>query len=144
MTEVTFHFNAPDRLEYASRLLRKALRKGSRVAVAAPAATLSALDRVLWTFDPIEFVPHLLVRDAQAVAPRLRDTPVWLIERAEAAPHREVLVNLGEEPPAGFESYVKLIEIVSTDDAERRAARLRWKHYQTRGYAVQGHEVGGA
>ena len=30
MTEVQFHFNVPDRLVYACRLLRKALRSGAR------------------------------------------------------------------------------------------------------------------
>ena len=33
MTEVEFHVNVPDRLQYACRLLRKACRKGVRVAV---------------------------------------------------------------------------------------------------------------
>ena len=53
----------------------------------------------------------------------------------------EVLVNLGAEPPVGFESYAKLIEIVSTSDAEREAARSRWRHYAKRGYPIARHEV---
>ena len=31
MTDVAFHFNAPDKLAYACRLLRKAVGSGSRV-----------------------------------------------------------------------------------------------------------------
>jgi DNA polymerase-3 subunit chi len=53
-----------------------------------------------------------------------------------------VLVYLGDEPAEGFESYARLIEIVSTDEAEREAARRRWKHYAARGYAIQKHEAG--
>ena len=136
MTEVQFHFNVADRLVYACRLLRKAVRSGTRVAVTAPPATLTRLDRALWTFDPQEFLPHLLVRAGEPVPPRLRRTPVWLVERADLAAQHTVLVYLGEQPAEGFESFSRLIEIVSTDPAEREAARLRWKHYAGRGYAI--------
>ena len=57
------------------------------------------------------------------------------------AVHHEVLVNLGDDAPAGFESYARLIEIVSTDPADRATARARWKHYAARGYPIQRHEV---
>jgi DNA polymerase-3 subunit chi len=144
MTEVLFHFNVPDRLLYACRLLRKAVRSGSGVAVSAPAPTLARLDRALWTFEAQEFVPHLLLRAGEMAAPRLQRTPIWLVERAEQAAHHPVLVHLGDEPAEGFESFDRLIEIVSTDPAERDAARRRWKHYAARGYAIERHEVGGA
>ncbi|WP_280150378.1 DNA polymerase III subunit chi [Piscinibacter sp. XHJ-5] len=143
MTEVQFHFNVPDRLLYACRLLRKALRSGAAgVAVSGPGDTLGRLDRTLWTFEPQEFIPHVLLRGGETLAPRLRRTPIWLVERAELAAHHPVLVHLGEEPAAGFESFGRLIEIVSTDDDERAAARRRWKHYAGRGYAIQKFEVG--
>ncbi|MEO6407552.1 MAG: DNA polymerase III subunit chi [Burkholderiaceae bacterium] len=144
MTEIAFHFNVPDRLAYACRLLRKATRQGARVAVTAPLATLRGLDRALWIFEPEEFVAHALLPAGAAAPERLAPTPVWLAERADdvAAVH-EVLVNLGSETPPGFERYARLIEIVGTDEAERAAARSRWKHYAARGYALQGHEASG-
>lgn len=141
MTEVSFHFNVPDRSGYACRLLRKAARAGARVVVTAESAELVGLDRLLWIFDPIEFLPHLLHRRGAAVPDRLRDTPLWLTEDAAAAPHRHVLVNLGFEVPAGFESFERVIEIVSADADDRAAARMRWKHYAARGYSIQKHEV---
>jgi DNA polymerase-3 subunit chi len=58
------------------------------------------------------------------------------------APHHDVLVNLGQATPDGFESFARLIEIVPVDEAERLAARQRWKHYATRGYAIDRHEAG--
>jgi DNA polymerase-3 subunit chi len=143
MTEVQFHFNVPDRLLYACRLLRKALRSGAKgVAVTAAPQTLATLDRTLWTFDPQEFIPHLLLRRGDAVAPRLARTPIWLVEEVDRGTHHPVLVHLGEEPAVGFESFARLIEIVSTDPDEREAARRRWKHYAGRGYALQRFDVG--
>ena len=141
MTEISFHFNVPDRLGYACRLLRKAMRRGARVVVAAPVPVLSQLDRQLWTFEALEFIPHVLARAGQPVAPRLRQTPVWLAEAVQDAPHQDVLLNVGDDLVDGFESFARVIELVPVDAPARALARGRWKHYADRGYAVQRHDV---
>ena len=144
MTEIKFHFNVADSIDYACRLLRKATRQGAAVVVTGPLPVLSNLDRALWAFDPVEFLPHRLLQTGQDVAARLRGTRIWLSEDPAASGHHDVLVNLGqgaEQAPAGFESFARVIEIVSTDAEERSAARLRWKHYASRGYAIERHEV---
>ena len=146
MTEVSFHFNVAERIGYACRLLRKATRQSARVVVTGDESTLAELDQALWAFDPIEFIPHLLLRPGAAIPDRVRATPVWLAERAAdamaATNSHEVLVNLGTDAPEGFESFQRLIEIVSNDESDRGAARLRWKHYANRGYSIVRHEVG--
>jgi DNA polymerase III subunit chi len=141
MTEVSFHFNVPDRTDYTCRLLRKALRKGARVVVTGEAATLDQLDRALWSFDPLDFVPHVTARPGREMAPRLRTTPVWLVSDLAQAGHHDVLVNLYDEAPAGFESFARVIEIVTPAEEDRLAARQRWKHYAARGYVIGKHEV---
>jgi DNA polymerase-3 subunit chi len=142
MTEISFHFNVPDRTGYTCRLLRKALSKGAQVVVTGAPPLLAQLDRALWEFDPLEFVPHVMPRAGQVLAPRLRTTPVWLVADVAQAGHHDVLVNLHDDAPAGFESFGRLIEIVTADGADRAAARERWKHYAARGYAIERHEVG--
>lgn len=141
MTEVMFHLNVADRLDYACRLLRKACAVEARVVVSGPSSTLTRLDSLLWTFDPAAFVPHLRVTEPSEVLPHLQGTPIWLIEHAEQAPHRDVLLNLGDDLVPGFESFAKVIEIVPVDEAPKAAARQRWKHYATRGYAMKRHEA---
>lgn len=141
MTRVSFHFNVAQRLAYACRLLRKATRQNARITVTGEARALAELDRTLWSFEPTEFIPHMLLREGDALPARLQDTPVCLTTAPAGAPHHDVLLNLGAEPPAGFESFERLIEIVSTDEADRAAARARWKHYAARGYSIEKHEV---
>lgn len=143
MTEITFHFNVADRTAYTCRFLRKATRRGAHVAVTGGPEILARLDRELWEFDPVEFIPHVLLPPGESAAPTLGATPVWLVQEPSAVDRHDVLVNLGERSPAGFESFARLIEIVSTDAADRVAARLRWKHYESRGYTIIRHEVAG-
>lgn len=141
MTEVMFHLDVPDRLDYACRLLRKAHARGARVVVCAPGPTLSRLDELLWTFEPTAFVPHLHVAPDATVPAALSGTPIWLVERVDQAPHHEVLLNLGDELVPGFESFGRVIELVPADEAPKQAARRRWKHYADRGYALDRHEA---
>ncbi|MFI5446062.1 DNA polymerase III subunit chi [Polaromonas sp. UC242_47] len=141
MTEVAFHFNVPDKLAYSCRLLRKAWGSGARVVVTGEPETLNRLDQLLWTFSPLEFVPHCqLTASAATVAA----TPVLLARTLDDCPHHEVLVNLGQEVPAGFERFERFIELVALGDEDRVAARSRWKHYADRGYAMKRHDLASA
>ena len=141
MTEITFHFNVPDRTAYACRLLRKAVRGGAGCVVTAAPDVLTGLDCALWSFDATAFVAHAWVERSDDVPPSLRTSMVWLATEPEYAPAHDALVNLGNGMPAGFESFERLIELVSSDAADRDAARLRWKDYAARGYEIRTHDV---
>ncbi|MDB5848610.1 MAG: polymerase subunit chi [Rhodoferax sp.] len=134
MTEIAFHFNAPDKLTYACRLLRKAAGTGARVAVTGDADLLQKLDTALWTFSPLDFVAHATDKQGAAL---LEASPVVLLGSALDAPHQQVLLNLGDDVPEGFERFERLIEVVALDEADRQRARDRWKHYAARGYAIE-------
>jgi DNA polymerase III subunit chi len=138
VTNVKFYFNAADKLGYACRMLRKAARSDMKVAVTAEPSLLRELDTLLWTFEPIEFVPHCAAGAPPAV---LDATPIVLCEAARAAPHHELLVNLGASVPEGFERFERLFEVVSQEDDDRQIGRKRWQHYKSRGYEVTGIDV---
>ncbi|WP_225785469.1 DNA polymerase III subunit chi [Xenophilus sp. Marseille-Q4582] len=145
MTGIDVHFNAGDKLGHACRLLRKAVAgAGARVVVVAEAPVLQALDQALWTFSPSDFIAHCLASAPPAVLSR---SPVVLLEPqdgpdAARVPHHEVMVNLGPATPAGFERFERLIDVVGQEPAEREAGRQRWRHYQSRGYAITRHDLG--
>ncbi len=141
MTEVAFHVNRPDKLAYACRLLRKAYGTGARVVVTGEPELLRELDHLLWTFSPLDFVPHCY---GPAVPPQVQSrTPVVLLDSPRAAPHRQVLVNISPALPDGFEQFERLLEVVGDSEPEMQQARERWRHYKDRGYAVVKHEPEG-
>ena len=144
MTEVSFHFNVPDKLAYACRLLRKAVNGGARVVVAGDHQTLTQLDSALWTFSPLDFVPHCFV-DGPGML--VDNSPVLLGHRGQpdaamvTGLPTQVLLNLGHDTPEGFERFERLIELVGLGDDDRQSARVRWKHYAGRGYAITRHDL---
>jgi DNA polymerase III subunit chi len=138
VTDVAFHFNAPDRIAYACRLLRKAVGSGARLLVTGSPPTLLTLDAALWSFSPVDFIPHCRLEDE----PRLvAASPVLLASSAHTSPHQQVLLNLDDQVPEGFEAFARVIEIVGSDDTGRQQARSRWKHYVDRGYTITRHDL---
>lgn len=139
MTEVAFHFNAPDKLAYVCRFARKAVRQDARVAITGSGQDLQRLDRMLWAMAPTDFVAHCL--DDADEQMRLA-SPVLLTADPRACEQRDVLVNVGDAVPQGFERYARLIEVVSqSDEADRGHARARWRHYAAQGHAIVRHDL---
>jgi DNA polymerase III subunit chi len=142
--EVEFHTGVADRAGFACRLLRKAYRQGARVLVTAPVDVLGELDRLLWTFDERDFVPHVRIPGAAAaVAER---TPIWLAaDMQQAAAARgapTVVLNLGADAPAALGAVDRLIEVVANDPDEADRGRSRWRAYKAAGLQIKHH--GGA
>lgn len=141
LSEVEFHTGVADCAGFACRLLRKASRAGLRVLVTAPAPLLAEVDRLLWTFDDRDFIPHLRWPGASpAMAAR---TPIWLaasaVDVAGAAGAPRLLVNLGSASPVDASAVDRLIEVVGTDPDTAAAARERWRGYKAAGLAIRHH-----
>jgi DNA polymerase-3 subunit chi len=141
MTQVSFYTGVPERLAYLCRLLRKAQQSGARIGVCGPVNLLMRLDAALWTFEDIEFVPHLRLARGAALAPGLADTPILLVERSEDLPHRELLLNLDLGMPAGFDEFQRVLEVVSQDPPQMEAGRQRFRQYKELGHEVTHHVV---
>ena len=142
MHEVEFHTGVDDALQFACRLLRKAARQGVRVQVTAPDEVLAHLDRLLWTFEERDFVPH--VRAARATPAVAARTPIWLTPAVLLADAPRVLVNLGADPPPDPQQLDRIVEIVSSDAEEAARGRQRWRHYKGLGLAIKHHAEPGA
>jgi DNA polymerase III subunit chi len=138
MTELAFHFNAPSKVAYACKLLRKATATGARVAVLVPPALMGRLDQELWTFSPLDFVAHVCAPcSPQAMA----SSPVLLCDDAAQAQGYAVLVNLSDTLPTDMVRFERVIEVVTADAADRAGARERWKQYTALGFEITRHDL---
>jgi DNA polymerase III subunit chi len=137
MTSIDFYFNAEDRLQVACRLAGKALKQNQRLLIYAPdAETASRIDKLLWTWPAIGFVPHCAVHAALAA-----ETPVLIASGDEAPADCEVLLNLGADCPPHFERFARLLEVVGLTDEEKQAGRSKFRYYRERGYAIANHDL---
>lgn len=138
MPDVAFHFNAPDRLGYACRLLRKAYLRNARLFVWANEDDLPALDSALWTMSAGEFVPHCRGDDPELVRAR---SPIQLGHELPNVRSQIVLVNLRHDMPDNPAAFNRVIEVVTLAEADRAPARERWRQYKALGLEPQRHDL---
>ena len=137
MTGIDFYFNAEDRLQVACRLAGKAVKQGSRLLIYAPEAeTAARIDKLLWTWPAIGFVPHCAVH-----APIASETPVLIGSGDDTPDGCELLLNLGSECPPHFERFARLFEVISSGENEKSSGRTRYRYYQERGYKITNHDL---
>lgn len=135
MTHIDFHSNVADKFSYVCRLVRKARAADRKIVLRAARQDLAALDAALWTFSQADFLPHVQAGDA--LAPQ---TPVILTDDdAVDLPHHQVLINLANTPPANYDRFERLIEIVGADEADSQAGRERYRFYKGQGYSLIHH-----
>ena len=137
MTEILFYTFADDPLDIARRVASKAHGQGKHVMIYAPDSQLAdTMDRMLWTTPTLAFVPHC--RDTDALA---AETPVLIGANPDALHTADVMINLHHAQPPSFARYERLVEIIDQTDTGREQGRERYRFYQTRGYALQTHDM---
>lgn len=133
MTEIKFFFNVDNKLHFACNLAKRAFEDGRKLVVYAPSPKLAdEFDRLLWTFSPLSFVPHV-----KAAHPLAAETAILIASDDTHLTHHEALLNIGDEPPPFFSRFDALREVVSSDLDDRARARERVKFYKARGFDIQ-------
>ena len=142
MTSIDFHFNTPNRLEYACRLTRKILNSGQAtlesplLVFCADRSRLDHFDDMLWSLWPDEFIPH-----AHVSLPEAHESPILLADQDIKLHQHTVLLNLDDAPPPFFTRFTRLLEVVSTEEDDRAKARERFGFYRDRGYAINNYDL---
>lgn len=139
MTRVDFYFNVSDKLQKTRELTQKALFKQRKVMVCAADETQAmSLSQALWCDAPSSFLPNCLVSTSVTDELALKITPIIISSLQDHHFNQDdVLINLNNDHPVFFSRFRQLIELVGTDEADRSAARLRFKFYRDRGYEIK-------
>ena len=141
MTQVDFHFNAPDKWHYVGRLLRKATGQGKRVGVWCDAPTAALLDQSLWQLGATDFVSHCAVSDPPV---RVAQSSIVMAEAWDALrqiQHLDVYLNLNHSVPPEMAQLPRLIEVVGPAEDDKASARQRWKHYTALGFTINRYDL---
>jgi len=103
--------------------------------LARDAAQAEALDDLLWSFDPDEYLPHQIVGTDEGED----DTPILIAAPDADTAARPLLINLRDAAPTG--AFERVLEVVPADPAARGPLRERWKHYLALGFDVAKHDM---
>ena len=103
--------------------------------LARDAAQAEAIDDLLWSFDPDEYLPHQIAGLDEGDD----ETPILIATPEMDVPARAMLINLRDAAPTG--SFDRVLEVVPADPSARGPLRERWKHYQALGFDVNKHDM---
>lgn len=143
MAWVHFYHNTPDPLALACELIASAYADGRKVAVrVADPAMATQLDKLLWSFHPFAFVPHVdadaaLANETPVVIGQTNAPPHLPTQTARHWPHTDLLFNLAADVPPEFSTFRGVVEIISQNEHDKTPARARWLHYKQHGVALK-------
>ena len=134
---------AKQRWTFACRLTEKAYLRDLNIVIANDTlADARSLDELLWTFSERSFVPHEVCPDEHSMDPAtrvhllaLRSSTSWPM------PGADLLVNLTDRLPDGWERFPRIAEIIDGDEERRRLGRERFKTYRELKVALETHQL---
>ena len=139
MTKVDFYTGSADKLRTACQLSHKAMQNGMRTVISTPdPSTSDALDKLLWHFPAIAFIPH-----CRSDAGDANQMPVILNQGSDRFPHHDLLISLHNECVPFFSRFERVIEIIGNDAEDGRLGRERFKFYRDRGYELRHFDLSG-
>ena len=139
MTRVDFYVlpdsNSPDK--FVCALSNKIHKQGLPIHIHTDNRNkASQIDDLLWTFNDISFLPHVMADE-----PSAESTPITIGWDGTESDSNEVLINLSENIPDAAASFSRVIEIVVTDEDSRGRSRENFKRYRDLGFDIHSHNL---
>lgn len=133
MTRIEFYFNVVSKLDKAAELSEKALVKGRQLTIfTSDAAIATELKALLWQRSATSFLPSNHSDENEA-----KFAPIVIDSEGKNLLQDDILINLQAESPLFFSRFRYLVELVGIDEADKAAARRRFRFYKDRGYEVK-------
>jgi DNA polymerase III subunit chi len=132
MTRIDFYSNAEPKLQVACQFVTKAVQQQLRVVIYAPDGRIAREFDKLWTDQAVGSVPHCMARHTPS-----SETSIVVAREGAEMVHYQVILNLHDDSPPSFSRFERLVELVGTDDDDRRLARDRFRFYRDRGYEIR-------
>jgi len=133
MTRVEFYFNVSDKFAKTVELCEKALAKGRQLTIYTQNEAMSSdMQSLLWTHSASSFFANSYAGEVHS-----QFSPIVIDAQGEKLLQDDVLINLQMAQPLFFSRFRYLIELVGSDEADKTAARVRFRFYKDRGYDIK-------
>jgi DNA polymerase-3 subunit chi len=130
MTYIDFYFNVENKFNKIHEIIeREIVRKRKIFIHVDDLSDAKALSDFLYTASLASFLPH-------SVGHYEEMTPIH-IDWDHKFVSDDFMINLKSEILPSFSRYLRLIEIVSQNEEDKKTARDRLKFYRDRGYEIQ-------
>lgn len=94
--------------------------------------TVTAIDKLLWTFKEESFIPHTSKTDINA--------PITIGCNNETI-HRDILINLHPDIHPDWQKFNRILDIVTNETVAKEKGRQRYKYYREANCQLSLHEL---
>ena len=91
------------------------------------------LDKALWTFDDVNFIPHGINEGSQTL------NCINIYHQTQANEPYDILINTHSKVPEHIGQFARVIELVHEHNKE--VAREHFRYYKDRGYPINHNSV---
>lgn len=130
MTYIDFYFNVENKFNKIHEIIeREIVRKRKIFIHVDDLSGAKALSDFLYTASLASFLPHSIGHYEEMAAIHIDWDHKFVSD--------DFMINLKSEILPSFSRYLRLIEIVSQNEEDKKTARDRLKFYRDRGYEIQ-------
>jgi DNA polymerase-3 subunit chi len=130
MTYIDFYFNVENKFNKIHEIIEREIVRKRKIFIHVDDLNgAKALSDFLYTASLASFLPH-------SVGHYEEMTPIH-IDWNHKFVSDDFMINLKSEILPSFSRYLRLIEIVSQNEEDKKTARDRLKFYRDRGYEIQ-------
>jgi len=130
MTYIDFYFNVENKFNKIHEVLEREIFRKRKIFISVnDLNSAEALSNFLYTYSPSSFLPHVIGQQEERASIH--------IDWDHKSVTDDFMINLKSEISPSFSRYLRLIEIVSQNEEDKKTARDRLKFYRDRGYEIQ-------
>lgn len=124
----------------ACRIIEKAYLQSHQIYVfCADQKQAETLDKLLWDFKDISFIPHLY---HQTTSQDISGSSVLIGHAASPPPvFSDILVNLANTVPDFFNHFQRIIEVIPENSESRENAREKYRFYREHHCELHSHHL---
>lgn len=152
MTEINFYVSKEPGLEHrlaiVYRLIHRALQSNLNIHIHTDSKiTSSKLDDYLWSKENSSFIPHGIVstesiaQEPENLLDKKSINQINISHDYEPLTACDYLINLSNQRPAFFSRFLKVAEILDSNEEIITAGRKRYSFYRDRGYTLGYHQL---
>jgi DNA polymerase-3 subunit chi len=130
LTNIKFFFNVENKIDLICSILPERLnKKRNSLIYCFDNIQLNLLSDQLWENSLESFFPHEENNHHHFSKIILSNKNIEWMD--------DTIINISSQMVDGFNRYLNLFEIVSTDEEDKKLARIRFQYFKDRGYNIQ-------
>ena len=128
---IFYILDSDDDINYCTcKIIKKFYEEGKKILVSSKNSILiDDLNKLLWTFEQLSFIPHSTSKDYDSLTPVLL-TETGYKNDSIIKKDYNIFINLDDEVKTDYHNYEIVIELVSGNEHQKNLAREKYLYYK--------------